>query len=741
MLPARALGKRLPQAAAALRPALLRARFQSLSTGQKKTETEPAKEERSENSRETPSKNSRESPNNRPRRPPLNKKLRDISVQVRSSVDKAAPAELAEAVDILEEGISYLREIQGAEGIAEESLYSLFQAILAVLVDKAAAPDANLGTRTLSDVLDMLIEHKIAHNYHFTKVACGILQNTEKDPAAYSQVLQVWLKWLEYAKSTGAGVGWMIRKPFMLYHERGYLTAHLGNLAYFSYVILCLKSGATYSIKDAMKLLQITETKVPERFHVRSSIARLGLNESLKEDLALYEAKIGDLNLRSMDPNGKLVLSRIENAVFSSNRRLLQQTYQLMQVASVENELPITEATLRHVMNAHIELHNFDDVVEIFQSMLAGGMQKPSAGTWGLVLKSMGHPARVKEMSEKAKDAAVQKVEAAFATMEASVPVNPRTLAIVVGCFANLNRLDKVEEYLAKHPDVPVVHVTRNNILVGMVLNKNVAAAEAKMKAFVQEDPSYVPSTLVVNSFLSHYVREDNYDAVEGLMNYMKQNNIEEDVGTFTTILDFYFKLYRKKGKVPDVAGLLAELSSSKSNFQFNSVTLTAILDALTKDGVNMDAARAIYEHFTKTTPRLRHDAGMMTTMIAGELEFGSVYSAESMFDEYLQNCRNDIRIWNLMIRSTLKKKESLALGYYAKLLKQAPFNVKPNHFTYFFLLDHFLKTGNAQRVQWTLDQMGHARLDNLGNVLPKMLMDVSRKYKVDPQLLGLVRN
>lgn len=734
MLQSRLLGRSISRAASKLvRPAIstTSVRFNSLLTSQEPTTTK-GDEGPSENvGAQTPKDKNQQKKNGR--KHIANRKLRDISAQVKLSVDSTDVAQVGEAIDILEEGISYLREIQEVEKIPSELLYSVFQPSTAVLFDKVVSEGANLGSRSVADVLSILIEQRIAHNYHFLKTVEHIFKNLSGN--TFSEVLKVWIQYLQYSKEVGVGrMSFVIKLPYFAYKERNFDSRDLQNLAFFAYVMHCLKADVEYNVKDAMKILQIQESaRVPERFHIVSSIKRLGLKECLKSDLTTYERKINDLNTKSMDPNGAFVIRRIEQAVQQNNPVLLSNLYAQMKAASIANEILISEATLNRVMNAFIELHRFGDVVEIFRGLLQS-TSKPSVTTWDLVLKAMGHPTNVLGMNSTEKKEITQNIESTVNAMIASgIAVNARTLAVIVGCFANLGKFDLVEKYLKQYESIPVVHLTRNNILVGMVLNKEVSKAEQKMKLFSEEDPSYKPSTGVMNAFLAHYVSVDNNEAVEAIVNFMRKNGIEEDVGTTTTFINYYFKMYRQKGMIPDVAGLLKDLSNA--SLPINQFTITSIVDGLAKDGVNLEAARSVFNHFSKESSRFKYNTGLLTTMMKAELDFGSLHNAEELFAIYITNLKNDTRIWNMMIAALLTKKEKIALEYYDKLLQQRPFNVKPNYYTYYYLLDHFIKSGNEKRIQWTLDELAKAGLEDLGNVLPRRIYLLRLKFNLAPAL------
>ncbi|GEQ69318.1 hypothetical protein JCM33374_g2989 [Metschnikowia sp. JCM 33374] len=669
-----------------------------------------------------------------------NRKLHDIVNQIKKSVngiqDPNSP-QLSEAIDIFEEGASYLREIQATEGIAEDALYSLFQPVSAKLFDLILAEDAQLGNRSVESVLDMMIQQRIAHTYHFIEVQRRILQNSD-DPDAYPKVLQLWITFLDYSKQMStAGAGRLVKGAFGVYRDREYQSSDILKLAYFALISHCIRTGEEYDLSTTVKILQVDDaSKIPMSYHVTYTLNRLGLRESLESDVRPFVQKVTDRDVKNMDPNGVVVAKKIENLIRLNSGNGLRKLYAELKEASTRNSIAVSEQTLNRIMHAYIEVGFFDDALAIFASMCNGLIEKPSPASWELVIKALGHPSNVGRMSDSAKQSAVEKVEATFNTMLASgIKVNAKVFGVFIGSLANLDRLDLATKYMEQYKDVPIVHMTKNNILIGMAFNKKLAEAEAKMKDFLKEDPSYQPSTTVMNTFLAYYVSEGNDKAVEGILDFMNQRGIEENISTTTTLLNYYFKSYRERGMVPNVHELLSEVIKDTSKWdQFMVATL---IEGLVKDGVNMEAARGVFKYFCETRRRFKHSGGMMTSMIKAELEFGSLHNAEELFDWYIKNLRNETVMYNMMIKGLLMKRESLALKYYADLRAQAPFNVLPNFYTYFFLLMHFKKKGDRSRIQWVLDEIAGANLTDFGKDLPRAIKELSGNYEVSPDLLA----
>lgn len=667
---------------------------------------------------------------------PVNNKLRDISSQIRASVN-ASSNDLTESVEILEEGLSYLREIQQVEGLSDETIFSIFQPILASIIDKALSPSYNASSKSVNEILDVFITYNVAHAYHFTKAMIHELKSGEERQTTYENVLGYWLKFIEYSKTSNNP---HVFKMYKVLRENGFHQNDIKNLAYYAYVQSCLLQDVKYDFKDALRLLQTEE--LPEIFQIKRTIMSLRLNKFLSKDFQLFEKKLEALNLESLDPNGSIIINKINNAITHSDVNLLNKVYEQMQDASIKNNKPINENTLIRLMNGYYECQQHSKVFEVFQKMILNGIEKPSIASWDFVIRSMGHPSYIRGLSKEKQEITINSIERTVETiLGKGTELTPKTLSIVVGSFANLDRFDKVEEYLQKYStqgdgSLKVIHSTNNNILIGLLLNKKVTEAEQKLKEFMENGSNFVPSTTAMNSFINHYSKTKNYKAVDGILKFMKQHNIPDEVGTYTIVIDLYFKLHREKGLAPDIQELLSSFKDAGVNgLQINEYTLSTLVDGLVKDGTNLSAARVLYDHISKMN---KLSPQTMTSMMKGELDYGLVGKAETIFDKYIKSVRNDPRIWNLMIKSLLASHDDLALNYYLRFKEQSKLNMKiqPNYYTFYFLLSHYLKKGKTEKVQFLINEMSDKSSNDLGYELPKMLRSLTDKYKFSPSLL-----
>lgn len=654
----------------------------------------------------------------------INPKLRDISSQVRSSIELANGSDTAEALEILEEGLSYLREVQVAEGINEESLFSVFQPVLDVYSQKIT--DAS----TLNKVLDLAIEHKVAHGFLFSKVMA--LQALE----SYQAALQTWVRFLEYSSAVNNG---LVFKRFGFMKDSAFRKRDLTNLAFYLYVQSCLALNAKYDFRDAMKLLQTDE--VPEIFHVRRTVMGLGAVR-LEKEFQEFQTQLNAMELESLDPNGSVVIRKINRAIATNDFNLLNRTYDLVQDAALKYKRPISENTLTRFMNGYFECLQIDRVFDIFRSMLQNGISKPSIVSWDIVLRCMGHPSYLRTLNEtKRKEISVNLRRTIDTVLSLYPEMSPKTLSIIVAGFANMNDFEAVDEFLTKYSvqgkgKVPVIHATKNNILIGLVLNKKVDEAEKKLKELMEDGSGYVPSTLCMNTFLNHYARADNYKAVDGILKFMKQHNIAEEIGTYTIVIDLYFKMHRAKGLAPNVTELLESFANNKqAGLTLNDYTYSILISGLVKDGLNLEAARTLFEH-SKSYGNSPH---VLTAMLEGELDHGSVGNAEILFEKYTKS-KNEPRVWNQMIKALLYKHELLALHYYHNFKNQEKISSRcnPNHYTYYFLIQHFIKKGNKEKIEWMLKEMAENGTE-LGTELPKIIRRLSKEYTVPKPLLDKI--
>lgn len=635
-------------------------------------------------------------------RPRLNQKLRDVTRQVKTVVDLG---DASEALQIFEEGLSYLRLIQQAEGIAEGSLYGVFQGLSKTLFEKAAAA-ADGGS---SGTLDLLVQYRVAHGYHFAHFMAAQLREAD-----YAAALNTWIRYLEYR-----AVQPLCTKSFKCYD--GFFRADVANLAYYALVQSLLASGA-FDPKTAYRVLQTEE--LPSVFRVGQTAVRYRVAASMEEYRQTFGDSIDAINVELTDPNGAEVVARIAQSVERGHVRGVTAAYEQALQASAANGKPVREATLARVMGAYAELGDFDRALAVFARMVESGVTKPLTGAWETMLYCMCHPKRGSRPQPG-------QVELCVATMQQNGNrFTARTVAVVVGCYANLGQFDAAEEVLSGSLG-PVVHLARNNYLQGLVLNDRLATAELKLKEF-EADALFVPSVLVLNLFLDAHVKRGNFDAVDGILRYMRRKHVTLDLATYVILIDMHFKISRARGQAALMETILELLrDASAHDVRLNTVAMGTLIDGLSKDGANLDAARELYRY---ALTHMRVTPQMATAMLATELEHGLVAALVRLYEQYVRDFGASERMYNMVIRGLLRRDDDLALEYFGRFAAEPA--MAPNHYTYYFLLSHFVQKDRRDVVQQLVHQLNAGALKHLGTKLPAMLQRLSLQYEVDRRLL-----
>lgn len=715
-------------------------RFQSTTAAEAKPEVEEAVQLKSDSTRQArthgKSASSRQpratNANGTPRY--FNQKLRDITSQVKSSVDSAKVDDLTEATKIFEEGLVYLRQIQKSEGIPEDVLYGIFQGLSLTLFQKASL--LSKDSAELNQVFDLLVENNVAHGYHFAQMIANCIVTSGASGPAYGEALSLWIKYLEYS-SIQPGC-----KKFFKCYTTGkvqYYRTDVINLTFYAYVQSLIEQDIQFDPKFAYKVLQTDD--LPSVFQVGQTVVRYKVKPSMEEYRRTFGDAIDSINIESTDPNGPIVINRLVTAVERRNGRGITKVYEQILAASQQNGKKIQELTLIRIMSGFAELQEFDKVLEIFQDMIKLGISKPLTYSWETMLFAMCHPSRTTKNNSNNNNSSIEdissKLEKCLATMEQNGnKLSAKTVSIIIGCYSNLNKFDKVEEILkqeGKWSGIPIVHLAKNNYLNGLILNHRVASAELKLKEFQKADPTFVPSILVLNSFLNFYVGNKNFKAVDGILQYMKEQNIKLDLATYTILIDMHFKINREMGQSASIETIFELISDANSNnIKLNEVTMGTLINGLSKDGSNLEAARLLFKYVQQ---KMRLTPHLTTSMLETELEFGSIPELKKLFESYLKDFNNGERIWNLMIRGLLKRDDALALEYFDKFKRQQG-SAKPNNFTYYYMLSHYLKKDNKIAVQTLINDLNSGGLQNLGTQLPKILNGIRGQYQVNESLI-----
>ncbi|CAH6723152.1 putative mitochondrial group I intron splicing factor CCM1 [[Candida] jaroonii] len=639
-----------------------------------------------------------------------NQKHREI---VNSIHETIKGGNFEESLEILEEGISFLREIQQDEKLSPILVYSDFVRLSADLLEQYLQ-----SGKDYSKLMSILSKYDISHHYHYFLLMKNELKLNSDDK--YEKILNIWVQYLE---SNGS------RTHLKFLDELNYRFKNFSDLTYFAYCQGFLKGNYTYSSNDILSLLKFEQEPFP--YQVRPTLNDLKIPfKEISPFLNMFKFISSD----NLDPNSNLTMRKLQEFVQSKDDKKLWEFFETVKKSSNEQQSKINNLTIFKFMSSFYDLEKFDYNFRIFQDILNSNPETIDKSIWELVIKSIGHTNYVTKFDTKGKETLSRNLSSMISTMtsDPNFKMDSKMLSSIVGSYANLNDFTKIDELLKTYNKLPLVQIGKNKILLGLIINDKIVESEKKLKEFMKQDKNFKPATNVMNSYLNHYCKNENFDAVNGLIEFMKSNKIPEDVATLTILIDNYSKLNFKQGKRIDFNEIFNILNNS--NLKLNDKTYSVLIESIIRDGNNINAAREIFNHLMNTEYKNKRISNeLLISMLNGELNIGSIESAEKLFNLYIKTSGNTVRVWNMMISNCLKKHENLALNYYEQLKSQK--NLSPNFFTFYFMLAHFSKKGNKVVLQRLVNDLDKSGISDLGNQIPKILSSIQDKVTLPEKL------
>lgn len=647
---------------------------------------------------------------NKPSRPYLNPKVWEIKKQI----DRTIQADnISESKEIFEEGISYIRSIQQTEKISDRDIYNNFQPLatklLQIMIDNGEPYES------LKEALEMFITYKVVNTFNFFQ-----LMNLNITNQNYEANFELWIKDLECMQVPELSQLMLYKYKHIEELNKNFKPNVLSDIVYYSYFKVAEAGKIKFNNKDLMSLLN-TKELIPIHFVIRTLVSN-----GIKDVRGFRKFVNGNaLNTMTEDPNSTTLWRHLDELTTAKDMNGISAMYDKL----TKSDTQLSLKTIHKFMSSFYELENFDMVFQIFSKIVVQD-SKLHPQIWDLVIKSIGHSEKAKKLSAEDKAQLSEHLDVLIASMiKQGIDIDAKILSSIIASYANLNSLEKVNEYFETYQGkVPIIHSTLNNYLNGLILNNEIKLAESSFIKYTK-DASYKPSVMVVNNFLNYYAKEQNLNAVRGIIDYMNKHKIAENIATLTILTELFFKINSQRGQPSNIEQILSLFVNS--NVKINVNTISVIINGLVANR-NIDAARILYKNLANSNQfKNRPSADVLTTMIKGEIQLGSIKNAQEMFDDYIKTVSNDVRVWNMMIASLLDKRESLAIDYYEKLKRQNINNVHPNLYTFYFMLKHYRRTNNIDMLNAILADLGNANLSNIGEQIPKILKALKKGNEV----------
>lgn len=670
---------------------------------------------------------------------PINPKLQDISEQIKSAILKNE--DLSESFEILEEGISFLKSIQQDERISDSQIFFKFYPLTIELFRLAQNQPKNnqpVFKKSLDELLEFFVNNKIATPWHFLQIGVKDLMvspGEEITATHYQKFLSLWFKCFEYCKQNEYVYMHTIYSIRGKKGEIDYQPYYLNNLAVYCYVQLCSLGEIKYSPVDASKFSN-KENHIPLRYNIQKTLNHLGLyNKGSFQNFANF---LRNDEKKRFDPNGAQSLYKIDNTF---DKKQLDMVYLELVEVCKERKIQIDEKIICALMERYLKFEEYEEVFTLFENIINSGI-KPNIESWNVVIKAMTNPTRIKSELKYSRKQLMENFERTIKTIQASgLKFNAGTIGAIVSGYANFGEFEKANEYMKNYSSIPgATNLANDGLLRGLISNNKTDEAEQKLHEFIsQSKAQYKPSTNVMNDFLHYYIQRKNYSAVNGLTQFMRQHEIEENVTTRTILINAYFESLHAIGKTPDLSSYLKQMEqSSKANKKgFNEQMHSTLLKGLIQGG-NIEAARQLFDILKKRYPR---SSWLNTQIIIAEVTLGDAKLGEDLFNNYIKEIRNDNIIWNTFIHNLLQKDERLADVYFNKLKQQQAQEGKvgPNFYTYYFMLQHYRRKGKKDKVQQLINELNEKDWKDFGNVLPKFINNLTGFVDVPATLLQRV--
>ncbi|CAI5759983.1 unnamed protein product [Candida verbasci] len=610
------------------------------------------------------------------KRNPQNEKLTNITKQISNTI-KAN--NLNESIEIFTEGIQFIRKIQKEENMRFQSIWNSFGPLAMEIINQIDNPEQ------LETFLKILNTYGVCNKYFYTKLASLYVHQEN-----YEKALEAFVFMKEHIKKLNSH-RMLIKVGSRSIESKSY---HIYNLAYYSYIFMCIKNGG-YSRENAMKLMGTREITTNV---VRSTLIEFGLYDQSKFKLfAGFE-----LNEKAKRYDVNSIIHEIKKV---ESKEALDFLYLQMLKMGKAKEMVVDELVLINFMEQYFNYKQYDKVVQILQQILSS-VEKPSIKTWNVVIKSLTNPTQIKNNRNDLRSQ-FEKVLNTIKSMD--IPYNNDTYIAIVSAYANFGEFDKVKYYMENF-NVP--KEANDGILKGLILNNKIQDAEQNLKELIKKD--FIPSTQTMNEFLTYYARNRNTQAIKGIISFMKDNNIAQDMATITTLLNLEFKSSFDKGKELDLAQFFKQFQITQNeNFKLNEHICNTILQGFIKNR-SLEAARAFYNQIKTNFPK---STWLHTQQMVGEISIGSPMQGIEIFQYYIKNIKDEPIIWNTLIRNLLQVNEDdLAMAYFNKFTNKTH-GARANHFTYYFILQHYIKKRDLAQIQAIVNQLSKHQLDEYGRI------------------------
>ncbi|GMM32710.1 hypothetical protein DASC09_000350 [Saccharomycopsis crataegensis] len=491
---------------------------------------------------------------------------------------------------------------------------------------------------------------------------------------------------------------------------------------YISYLLYITKNDIKLDVNYIQKVFPFESAPFPTVVINTLKNIKAVTDKKLLEQVRNAANSVFSANIDVNDPKIYSEMRSLAESGFISE--VGYKLEKLRRAAALKNE-KLPETFFTEGMNIYSRANVGAKSLFLWNEMISSGI-KPSVESWNALIVAVSKKGD-KSDRKKYIDEVFKRL-----TDEAQLKPNANTYCALIKSYANVRDFDAIEEVfekLVKEKLVPVTLKVKCEYLRGLAL-KDVDRSFGLCNKWI-ENNEFIPDVPLINTYIEVYVSTRQFEKASQALGLIESLKLKPDVATYTIILHMLFSQTRSRGEVVNQSALKDFLKEMTSNdLSMNSVTISLMINGLMKDGMNYEAGRSLFDYFQRHYPLTRTH---YSSMIQGEFQAKNHDGAEALFERYIKTHKkinNNVQMYNMIINEFTKAgKYNKAYEWLVRIKTDTKDSIKPNHFSYFFLMNDLDKQDNVELAQLVVNNLAeNTTLNHYGKRLPGVLTSLQKK-------------
>lgn len=618
-------------------------------------------------------------------------------------------------LDKLEEILSKRAAVNDQSSVHQLSLGHAMFSRLHELNKDSSVPDSVLFKK----LFDILIKYKILDVTHDNRFIATLLKEEK-----YALALSNWIEVLEYFKARPEEFKRSdTRAQQPAKHKTKSWVVMLSPTERFFYgglvsYLLSLKATGAQPDPEFIKLIFADSPKQPEADHVKAylrfNLPDPELTKYVMESWYQYADSIIDFNT-----------PEAWGAAFKAARGNLGARVEHLIAANLERASKkgedITPETWALIMKIYNVDRNYTKAVEVWNKATKEKGFTPTVDLWNQFLYSNScSNAPNKEL----------RIESIWKLLNESVVPDEQSYRYLIKGLMScsvVKVLQVVSKLKQEHPEL-FTSTVKEDLIIGLLDNGFGKEADRLYRGYQTEE--FVPSIIVFNKLLHHFLKKNDLDRATEIIDQMIQagksnKGLAPDIATWTTVVDIVLKQARAIGAKPEFIEeeLQRILSAMSANgIPLNEQALTMLVSNLTRNPQTSELGWQFFNIMKQRNIRLSNVA--YTSMVYSECQAGRMDRALELFQEGLKSgVKLRTQYYNLIFKGYADHPNADSTAKFFQFIKQsAKPDEQPNFFTFYYLLRQALYLEDDQFYEFVLTEMAQSGITDWGKQIPKLL-------------------